>query len=147
MGQSKSVFGMTHPLIRVWTESNHIDQISKIENGSFWLVRMDSLNPHTAPVSRVVPISRYQVWYIRCSVFSFHILYFISSLGGARNRAIAMSSGEYLCIQDSDDIMLPERLRLQVSHTIWVILFIIWVVLYIISRWNFVLARKKYWSW
>ena len=43
----------------------------------------------------------------------FH--YIISTLGGARNRAIAMSSGEYLCIQDSDDIMLPERLRLQVN--------------------------------
>jgi len=58
---------------------------------------MGSPNPHTAPVSRVVPISR---------------------SGGARNRAIAMSSGEYLCIQDSDDIMLPERLRLQLEKNI-----------------------------
>ena len=51
-----------------------------------------------------------------CSVYVFILfLYIISTLGGARNRAIAMSSGEYLCIQDSDDIMLPERLRLQVK--------------------------------
>merc|ERR1712131_255884 len=38
--------------------------------------------------------------------------------GGARNRALSMSGGEYLCIQDSDDVMLPERLRLQLEKNI-----------------------------
>ena len=35
--------------------------------------------------------------------------------GEARNRAIEISSGEYLCLQDSDDVMMPSRLRLQLE--------------------------------
>jgi phosphatidylinositol kinase/protein kinase (PI-3 family) len=34
--------------------------------------------------------------------------------GPARNRAIQQSSGEFLCILDADDVMMPERLEYQV---------------------------------
>ena len=33
--------------------------------------------------------------------------------GSARNQAIVRSRGRFLCFLDADDIMLPERLRLQ----------------------------------
>ena len=33
--------------------------------------------------------------------------------GFARNRAIQQSTGRYLCFLDADDIMWPERIRLQ----------------------------------
>ena len=35
--------------------------------------------------------------------------------GGARNRAIAQSSGSLLCIHDADDVSYPERVELQVA--------------------------------
>ncbi|XP_067354423.1 queuosine-tRNA galactosyltransferase isoform X1 [Channa argus] len=34
-------------------------------------------------------------------------------VGYAKNKAIAQSCGKYLCFQDADDIMLPQRVRLQ----------------------------------
>ncbi|XP_053711543.1 UDP-GlcNAc:betaGal beta-1,3-N-acetylglucosaminyltransferase-like protein 1 isoform X2 [Synchiropus splendidus] len=34
-------------------------------------------------------------------------------VGFAKNKAINQSSGKYLCFQDADDVMLPERVRLQ----------------------------------
>ncbi|XP_026216364.1 UDP-GlcNAc:betaGal beta-1,3-N-acetylglucosaminyltransferase-like protein 1 isoform X1 [Anabas testudineus] len=34
-------------------------------------------------------------------------------VGYAKNRAISQSRGKYLCFQDSDDVMLPQRVRLQ----------------------------------
>ncbi|XP_038127850.1 UDP-GlcNAc:betaGal beta-1,3-N-acetylglucosaminyltransferase-like protein 1 isoform X1 [Cyprinodon tularosa] len=34
-------------------------------------------------------------------------------VGFAKNKAVAQSSGRYLCFQDADDIMLPQRVRLQ----------------------------------
>ncbi|XP_029950777.1 UDP-GlcNAc:betaGal beta-1,3-N-acetylglucosaminyltransferase-like protein 1 isoform X2 [Salarias fasciatus] len=34
-------------------------------------------------------------------------------VGFAKNKAISQSHGEYLCFQDADDIMMPERVRLQ----------------------------------
>ncbi|XP_023131049.2 UDP-GlcNAc:betaGal beta-1,3-N-acetylglucosaminyltransferase-like protein 1 [Amphiprion ocellaris] len=34
-------------------------------------------------------------------------------VGFAKNKAISQSCGQYLCFQDADDIMLPQRIRLQ----------------------------------
>ncbi|XP_028978147.2 UDP-GlcNAc:betaGal beta-1,3-N-acetylglucosaminyltransferase-like protein 1 isoform X1 [Esox lucius] len=34
-------------------------------------------------------------------------------VGYAKNRAVGQSSGEYLCFQDADDMMMPQRIRLQ----------------------------------
>ncbi|XP_037546115.1 UDP-GlcNAc:betaGal beta-1,3-N-acetylglucosaminyltransferase-like protein 1 [Nematolebias whitei] len=34
-------------------------------------------------------------------------------VGYAKNKAITQSCGQYLCFQDADDIMLPQRVRLQ----------------------------------
>ncbi|KAM5149372.1 queuosine-tRNA galactosyltransferase isoform 3-T3 [Callospermophilus lateralis] len=34
-------------------------------------------------------------------------------VGYSKNQAIAQSSGSYLCFLDSDDVMMPERVRLQ----------------------------------
>ncbi|XP_017313051.1 UDP-GlcNAc:betaGal beta-1,3-N-acetylglucosaminyltransferase-like protein 1 isoform X1 [Ictalurus punctatus] len=34
-------------------------------------------------------------------------------VGFAKNKAVAQSSGRYLCFQDADDVMLPQRVRLQ----------------------------------
>uniref|UniRef100_A0A3Q2QLK5 UDP-GlcNAc:betaGal beta-1,3-N-acetylglucosaminyltransferase-like 1 n=1 Tax=Fundulus heteroclitus TaxID=8078 RepID=A0A3Q2QLK5_FUNHE len=34
-------------------------------------------------------------------------------VGFAKNKAVTQSSGQYLCFQDADDIMLPQRIRLQ----------------------------------
>ncbi|KAM8878359.1 queuosine-tRNA galactosyltransferase isoform 2-T2 [Spinachia spinachia] len=38
-------------------------------------------------------------------------------VGYAKNKAITQSSGEYLCFQDADDVMLPQRVRLQYEAT------------------------------
>ncbi|CAG06068.1 unnamed protein product, partial [Tetraodon nigroviridis] len=35
------------------------------------------------------------------------------SVGYAKNKAVSQSCGRYLCFQDADDVMLPERVRLQ----------------------------------
>ncbi|KAE8577205.1 hypothetical protein XENTR_v10004478 [Xenopus tropicalis] len=34
-------------------------------------------------------------------------------VGYAKNRAILQSSGRYLCFLDSDDVMMPQRIRMQ----------------------------------
>ncbi|KAF7656673.1 hypothetical protein LDENG_00037690 [Lucifuga dentata] len=34
-------------------------------------------------------------------------------VGYAKNKAISQSCGQYLCFQDADDVMLPQRVRLQ----------------------------------
>uniref|UniRef100_A0A1A7XLL7 UDP-GlcNAc:betaGal beta-1,3-N-acetylglucosaminyltransferase-like 1 n=1 Tax=Iconisemion striatum TaxID=60296 RepID=A0A1A7XLL7_9TELE len=34
-------------------------------------------------------------------------------VGYAKNKAVSQSRGQYLCFQDADDIMLPQRVRLQ----------------------------------
>ncbi|XP_036412981.1 UDP-GlcNAc:betaGal beta-1,3-N-acetylglucosaminyltransferase-like protein 1 isoform X1 [Colossoma macropomum] len=34
-------------------------------------------------------------------------------VGFAKNQAVSQSSGEYLCFQDADDVMMPQRVRLQ----------------------------------
>ncbi|KAK3530635.1 hypothetical protein QTP86_029561 [Hemibagrus guttatus] len=34
-------------------------------------------------------------------------------VGFAKNKAVAQSSGQYLCFQDADDFMMPQRVRLQ----------------------------------
>ncbi|CAN9509977.1 unnamed protein product [Ophioblennius macclurei] len=34
-------------------------------------------------------------------------------VGFAKNKAISQSHGEYLCFQDADDVMMPQRVRLQ----------------------------------
>ncbi|XP_036766674.1 UDP-GlcNAc:betaGal beta-1,3-N-acetylglucosaminyltransferase-like protein 1 isoform X1 [Manis pentadactyla] len=34
-------------------------------------------------------------------------------VGYSKNRAVAQSSGSYLCFLDSDDVMMPQRVRLQ----------------------------------
>ncbi|MEQ2244922.1 UDP-GlcNAc:betaGal beta-1,3-N-acetylglucosaminyltransferase-like protein 1 [Ilyodon furcidens] len=34
-------------------------------------------------------------------------------VGFAKNKAVTQSSGQYLCFQDADDIMFPQRVRLQ----------------------------------
>ncbi|XP_060716496.1 UDP-GlcNAc:betaGal beta-1,3-N-acetylglucosaminyltransferase-like protein 1 isoform X1 [Tachysurus vachellii] len=34
-------------------------------------------------------------------------------VGFAKNKAVAQSSGQYLCFQDADDVMMPQRVRLQ----------------------------------
>ncbi|XP_018603489.1 queuosine-tRNA galactosyltransferase isoform X2 [Scleropages formosus] len=34
-------------------------------------------------------------------------------VGYSKNRAVAQSSGRYLCFQDADDVMMPQRVRLQ----------------------------------
>jgi cellulose synthase/poly-beta-1,6-N-acetylglucosamine synthase-like glycosyltransferase len=36
--------------------------------------------------------------------------------GFAKNRSIEQSSGEYLCFLDSDDVMMPDRVALQVHR-------------------------------
>lgn len=35
--------------------------------------------------------------------------------GAAKNRAVAQSSGEYLCFQDADDVMMPGRVAAQLA--------------------------------
>lgn len=37
-------------------------------------------------------------------------------LSGARNSGLAAATGEYLCIFDADDIMLPEKIATQVAY-------------------------------
>ncbi|XP_057700408.1 queuosine-tRNA galactosyltransferase isoform X1 [Corythoichthys intestinalis] len=39
-------------------------------------------------------------------------------VGHAKNKAIAQSSGKYLCFQDADDVMLPQRVRLQFEASV-----------------------------
>ncbi|XP_030636262.1 queuosine-tRNA galactosyltransferase [Chanos chanos] len=39
-------------------------------------------------------------------------------VGYAKNQAVAQSSGRFLCFQDADDIMLPQRVRLQYERAI-----------------------------
>ncbi|XP_032418163.1 queuosine-tRNA galactosyltransferase isoform X1 [Xiphophorus hellerii] len=39
-------------------------------------------------------------------------------VGFAKNKAVTQSSGRYLCFQDADDIMLPQRVRLQYETSI-----------------------------
>ncbi|XP_049576335.1 queuosine-tRNA galactosyltransferase isoform X1 [Syngnathus scovelli] len=39
-------------------------------------------------------------------------------VGYAKNKAVAQSSGKYLCFQDADDIMLPQRVRLQFETSV-----------------------------
>ncbi|XP_029359881.1 queuosine-tRNA galactosyltransferase isoform X2 [Echeneis naucrates] len=46
-------------------------------------------------------------------VTSFHESAQPRGVGYAKNKAISQSCGKYLCFQDADDIMLPERVRLQ----------------------------------
>ena len=41
-------------------------------------------------------------------------------VGGARNAAIASSSAEWLCFLDADDIMRPNRIKLQVCNEIYI---------------------------
>ncbi|XP_077936566.1 queuosine-tRNA galactosyltransferase isoform X2 [Gasterosteus aculeatus] len=38
-------------------------------------------------------------------------------VGYAKNKAITQSCGQYLCFQDADDVMLPQRVRLQYEAT------------------------------
>ncbi|KAK1803110.1 hypothetical protein P4O66_021648, partial [Electrophorus voltai] len=40
-------------------------------------------------------------------------LLLISLVGFAKNQAVCQSSGRYLCFQDADDVMMPQRVRLQ----------------------------------
>lgn len=39
-------------------------------------------------------------------------------IGFCRNRAIRQSSGEFLCLLDADDVMLPERIELQLEAAV-----------------------------
>ncbi|XP_004539127.3 queuosine-tRNA galactosyltransferase isoform X1 [Maylandia zebra] len=39
-------------------------------------------------------------------------------VGYAKNKAICQSRGQYLCFQDADDIMLPQRVRLQYEASV-----------------------------
>uniref|UniRef100_A0A3P9H932 UDP-GlcNAc:betaGal beta-1,3-N-acetylglucosaminyltransferase like 1 n=1 Tax=Oryzias latipes TaxID=8090 RepID=A0A3P9H932_ORYLA len=39
-------------------------------------------------------------------------------VGHSKNQAVAQSSGEFLCFQDADDIMLPQRVRLQLESSL-----------------------------
>ncbi|XP_041961154.1 UDP-GlcNAc:betaGal beta-1,3-N-acetylglucosaminyltransferase-like protein 1 isoform X1 [Alosa sapidissima] len=39
-------------------------------------------------------------------------------VGFAKNQAVAQSTGKYLCFQDADDVMMPERVRLQYETSI-----------------------------
>uniref|UniRef100_A0A672Z9D0 UDP-GlcNAc:betaGal beta-1,3-N-acetylglucosaminyltransferase-like 1 n=1 Tax=Sphaeramia orbicularis TaxID=375764 RepID=A0A672Z9D0_9TELE len=39
-------------------------------------------------------------------------------VGYAKNKAIAQSRGQYLCFQDADDVMLPQRVRLQFEASV-----------------------------
>lgn len=39
-------------------------------------------------------------------------------VGFAKNKAVTQSSGQYLCFQDADDIMLPQRVRLQYETSV-----------------------------
>ncbi|XP_077427563.1 queuosine-tRNA galactosyltransferase isoform X2 [Vanacampus margaritifer] len=39
-------------------------------------------------------------------------------VGYAKNKAVAQSCGKYLCFQDADDIMLPQRVRLQFEASV-----------------------------
>ena len=55
-----------------------------------------------------------------------------------------MSSGEYLCIQDSDDIMLPERLRLQVRQIIRLVLYVTYSTWHIVCDIQYVIQLKVY---
>uniref|UniRef100_A0AAZ3PRV4 Glycosyltransferase 2-like domain-containing protein n=1 Tax=Oncorhynchus tshawytscha TaxID=74940 RepID=A0AAZ3PRV4_ONCTS len=34
-------------------------------------------------------------------------------VGHAKNQAVSQSSGKYLCFQDADDVMMPQRIHLQ----------------------------------
>ena len=39
----------------------------------------------------------------------------IGGCGFAKNRCVLQSHGKYLCFQDADDVMYPERIQKQVS--------------------------------
>nr|KAF6270655.1 UDP-GlcNAc:betaGal beta-1,3-N-acetylglucosaminyltransferase like 1 [Myotis myotis] len=39
-------------------------------------------------------------------------------VGYSKNQAIAQSSGSYLCFLDSDDVMMPQRVRLQLEAAV-----------------------------
>ncbi|XP_072513321.1 queuosine-tRNA galactosyltransferase isoform X2 [Salminus brasiliensis] len=39
-------------------------------------------------------------------------------VGFAKNQAVSQSSGQYLCFQDADDVMMPQRVRLQYEKAI-----------------------------
>ncbi|XP_071783839.2 queuosine-tRNA galactosyltransferase isoform X2 [Centroberyx gerrardi] len=39
-------------------------------------------------------------------------------VGYAKNKAISQSCGQYLCFQDADDVMLPQRVRLQYEASV-----------------------------
>ncbi|KAM7418878.1 hypothetical protein PAMA_016143 [Pampus argenteus] len=39
-------------------------------------------------------------------------------VGHAKNKAISQSCGQYLCFQDADDVMLPQRVRLQYEASV-----------------------------
>ncbi|XP_046693941.1 UDP-GlcNAc:betaGal beta-1,3-N-acetylglucosaminyltransferase-like protein 1 isoform X3 [Silurus meridionalis] len=46
-------------------------------------------------------------------VISGHNMGTPRGVGFAKNKAVAQSSGRYLCFQDADDVMMPQRVRLQ----------------------------------
>ncbi|KAM9770214.1 queuosine-tRNA galactosyltransferase isoform 2-T2 [Menidia menidia] len=39
-------------------------------------------------------------------------------VGYAKNKAVSQSCGQYLCFQDADDIMMPQRVRLQYDQSV-----------------------------
>ncbi|XP_051940978.1 UDP-GlcNAc:betaGal beta-1,3-N-acetylglucosaminyltransferase-like protein 1 isoform X5 [Hippocampus zosterae] len=51
-------------------------------------------------------------------VFSGHNSDQPRGVGYAKNKAVAQSCGKYLCFQDADDIMLPQRVRLQYEASV-----------------------------
>ncbi|KAK8803274.1 hypothetical protein WA158_000968 [Blastocystis sp. Blastoise] len=57
-------------------------------------------------------------WMEKLKVNGFHVVYSSNTedkggVGFAKNRAIEQSTGEYLCFQDADDVMYPERINRQ----------------------------------
>ncbi|XP_074121120.1 queuosine-tRNA galactosyltransferase isoform X2 [Sminthopsis crassicaudata] len=63
-------------------------------------------------------------WKIRLETLGIRVIIgghdspFPRGVGFSKNQAIAQSSGSYLCFLDSDDVMMPQRVRLQYKAAI-----------------------------
>nr|XP_033817104.1 UDP-GlcNAc:betaGal beta-1,3-N-acetylglucosaminyltransferase-like protein 1 isoform X2 [Geotrypetes seraphini] len=81
--------------LSVYNDSSKDDSMAIIEN---WKVTLEENGIHVVVGGRDAPHPR--------------------GVGFAKNQAVLQSSGTYLCFLDSDDVMMPERVRLQYEAAI-----------------------------